>query len=755
VRIFTQQLATATAAIEHIDHTVHATHASLAQLTAIDAALPPLLAYTHSQLTQHMAAATPLWQQWQQQSDTQHAALDTFEPTITALAHIPLPLSLSGGRNGSTLLECVDERALRESVERARREKDKSEWKRNDARRQEENVAAALATIRSYLPQEEEAQVRAVMDGWGGSGSGGSSGDSSSSSSSSSSRRRECVGWMKRLMEVRDEAQHYCQSIEARLQSAAASSPLVLAELEREVRVKQMEMEGWNRRNREAEETGCLTYISHYRHAATQLLSFAASLFAHHTASLTHCFTALSALSSLSASLPLYRRLLAHSMESFTPLLRLTRLSQSYSQSLSEVSRRQRRRQRRQRAVTTVVERWKQEESEERERRMRWWQQWGVNLPVGMQLGLKEESGWVKVEVCDWDGLLPVVTDEEVSRARQQGKVGGGGEMEETKEERTDEKEQDDDDEAEDDELAMKDKLKRLQADNATLQAELLRLRQQQQQQQPTITPTPPPATTTAAAAEELSTLRTEVDRRQALLNDANKTNAWLEEELNKREEELTIERNRRDKSERDSREVAMKLVSAVKERTRERLRYDECERERSGWRERCSERVVLLQPAVNDMVMAVRVAGGGDGSSGGGSMPVYRVRLAGDGGRPMFLSAETMSVMREKRSGSSSGGSGVWAEWVVGHVVELVGKRATGSVRESEAGLKIGEEYWMATVALVDFLERLPTSEGSNGVEASSSSTQSSSSSVSSSSSSPSPSPSTATLDTLLLATP
>ena len=718
IRIFTQQLAVITSAIEHIDHIVQCTRVSLQQLAAINAALLPIRTYTHNALMQHMETTTQLWHQWQQLSETQQAALDTFEPAISSLAHIALPVSLSGGRNGSTLLECVDERALRDSMDKARRDKDKSEWKRNEARRQEDDIKAALEEVRPYLPQEEEAQVRAVMDGW-----------------SSGEKRRECVGWMNRLMEVRDEAQRYCQQVESRLQSVSA------AELEREVRVKQMEMEGWNRRNKEEKEAGMYNYIAVYKHAAAQLLSFSTSLFAHHTASLAHCFSALSTLSSLSASLPLYRRLLAHSMDSFAPLIRLNRLSQSYTESVCEVYRRQQRRQRRQKEVTAVVERWRREESEERERRVKWWQEWGVNLPVGMQMGLKEESGWVKVEVCDWDGLLPVVTDEEVRRVRR-GTAKDEDEVEETKEEKRAEENNNES------ETELREQLKRLQLENAALKAEL----RQQQKQQPTITTTSPTTTTPpvpskAGPSEELYTLRQEVDRRQALLNDANKTNAWLEEELNKREEELTVERVRREKSDRDSREVAMKLVAHVKERTRERARLDECERERLVWQERCNERVTLLQPAVNDMVMAVRVSAGGDAEKErSGGVPVYRVRLAGDSTRPMFLSAETMSVMREKRS------SGVWPEWLVGHVVELVGKRASSTVREVEAGMKIGEEYWMATVALVDFTERQQTEKagGGEGSTSSSSSQPSSSSFVSSSSS-----PSNIALDALVLATP
>ena len=716
IRIFTQQLAVVTAAIEHIDHTVQCTRDSLQQLAALDAALAPLHTHTYTAIAQHTQSTTQLWQQWQQLSVTQQAALDTFEPTISALAHIALPVSISGGRNGSTLLECVDERALRDTVDKARRDKDKSEWKRAEARRQEDDVRAALEGVRPYLPQEDEAQVRAVMDGWSGD------------------KRRECVGWLNRLMEVRDEAQRYCQFIESRLQLSPAAAA-TLAELEREVRVKQMEMEGWNKRNKEEKESGMYNHIATYKHAASQLLSFAASLFAHHTASLAQCFTALSTVSSLAASLALYQRLIAKSMESFTPLIRLNRLSQSYTESLCEVHRRSKRRQRRQKEVTAVVERWRQQESDERERRVKWWQQWGVNLPMAMQMGLKEDSGWVKVEVCDWDSLLPAVSDDEVRRVRKS-VVKSGAELEETKEERRDE------DEAEDgDEATLTDTVKRLQAENAALTAEL-RQQRQQQQQPPAITTTSTndsaPHAQPTATAEEWALLRTEVDRRQVLLADANKTNAWLEEELHKREEELVNERSRRDKSDRDSREVAMKLVAQVKERTRERGRFDECERERLAWRDRCNERVTLVQPAVNDMVMAARLTGGDadkERSGGGASgMPVYRVRLAGDSTRPMFLSAETMSVMRDKRSGSTAS---VWPEWVAGHVVELVGKRATGSVRESEAGLKISEEYWMATVALVDFADVRQPSERSGGVETGSGSGSSGQSSISSASSS------------------
>ena len=704
IRIFTQQLAVVTSAIEHIDHTTQCTRTSLQQLAAADMSLTPLRAYAHNTLLQHVETTSKLWQQWQQLSKTQQSALDTFDFRLSELADIALPASISGGRNGSTLLECVDERALRESAEKARREKDKSEWKRNEARRQEDDVRAALEAFAPYLPQEEEVQVRAVVDGW-------SSGD----------KRRECVGWMNRLMEMRDEAQRYCQQIEGRLQSSAPS----FAELEREVRVKQMEMEGWNRRNKE-EETSVYQHIATYKHAAAQLLAFSVSFFTHHSASLAHCFAALSTLSSLSASLPLYHRLLTHSIDSFTPLIRLNRLAQSYNEALYEVHRRAERRLRRQKEVTAVVERWRKEETEERERRLSWWQEWGVNLPASLQLGLKEDSGWLKVEVCNWDGQLPLVTDEEVQRLK---KGVAGGEMEERKEALA---------ENEDDE-PLEDRLKRLVAENAALRAEL-----QQKQQQPAITAT---ALAAPVAVDELSTLRVEVDRRQALLNDANKTNAWLEEELNKREEELTVERSRRDKSDRDSREVAMKLVAHVKERTRERARFNECERDRLAWLDRCNERVTLLQPAVNDMVMAVRVTSV-DGekersSTGSAATPVYRVRLAGDGTRSMFLSAESMSVMREKRAGS-----GVWPEWVVGHVVELVGKRAAGSVREVEAGLKSGEEYWMATVALVDFSDR-HSSENAGVGEGNNNSSQHSSSSSSSASLS------SAALEALVLATP
>ena len=741
VRIFSQQLAAITAAIEHIDHTVHCTRATLQQLAQLDAALAPLRKHTQSALTRHTDTTRSLWQQWQQLGETQQAALDTFEPTITALARIPLPIALKGGRNGSTLLECVDERALRDSVDKARRDKDKGEVKRHEARRQEEEVRATLEAVKHFLPQEEEQQVRAVLDGWSGVGG------------ISERRRDACIAWMNRVMEARDEAQQYCQLIEARLQSTHTPP----AELEREVRVKQMEMEALNRRNREEKEAGMYNHVAVYKHAATQLLSFATSLFAHHGASLQHCFVALSTLSSLSASLPLYRRLLTHSTESFAPLVRLNRLSHSYSASLVEVQRRQRRRQRRQKQVTAVVERWRREEGEEREQRGKWWQEWGVNLPLGMQMGLKEDSGWVKVEVCDWDGLLPAVTEEEVRRVREEGSEGRDGEVEETKEERKEEAEV----EEEDDDVSMREKLRRVQAENAALKDEL---RKQAQQQPQSVVGLSSPSTTlaqsqpaaAAATAEELSKQRLEVDRRQALLNDANKTNAWLEEELERREEELKAERARRDKSDRDSREVAMKLMAHVKERTREKARTEESERERAVWQERCSERVTLLQPAVNDMVMAVRTASADVGGSGGSaSMPVYRVRLAGESGRPMFLSAETMSVLREKRSGDGSGGGGAWPEWVVGHVVELVGKRATGTVRESEAGMKIGEEYWMATVALVDFSERHSDERSGSGENSGDNTQSASSASVASSASSSGSLPSVPALDALLLATP
>ena len=757
IRIFNQQLTTITAAIEHIDHIVHSTHSSLHQLTTIDAALTPIHAYTTSILTQLLKSTKPLQQQWQSVSDNQQSALDNFESTIAGLATIPLPVSLSG----ATLLECINERTYRDNIEKLTHEKSKTDMKYNDMKHTLEQLTTILHSLRPYLPKqyEQDDSISVVLDGW------------------KQRQRNECVKWMNQIINLRDEATHYCQQMESRLTLTTTTiTTAALVELEREARVKQMEMEGWNRRNKEEKEQPIIQqHCAVYQHAATQLLSLSTSLSTHHNASLVSCFSALSSLSSLSASLPLYRRLLSHSVDSFIPLLRLSRLSLSYSHSLQELRRRQQRRTKRGKLIATVVDRWRSEERDEYERRVQWWQQRGINLPSGVQslLGLKAvESGWVKVEVCDWDSMLPVVTAEEARRVRQLIE-GGSKAMEERKEEA---EEEDDDDEQK--EETMEEKLKRLEAENATLQTQLRQ--QQQQQHQPTITTSPtqpiPPLPAAAAGSEELSALRLEVDRRQALLNDANKTNAWLEEELYKREEELNHERTRRDKSERDSREVAMKLVATVKERTRDRVRFEAVERERVQWYERCNERVTLLQPAVNDLVMAVRIAVAGvdvDGGassgtgSGGGAVAVYRVRLVGDGSRPMFLSAETMSVLRERRTGT---GGGVWPEWVVGHVVELVGKRATGSVREMEAGLKLNDEYWMATVALVDFAEQQSSEQvgeperissttniSNSSSSSSSNSTQSSSTICSSSSSTASTasSPLSPALDAMVLAAP
>ena len=632
--------------VEFLDQLTRRAHSAVRLLTSIQSSLPPLHAYAAHLVASTSATVDDLSAAFAEKRLRWQAALAAVDGELDALR---------GARVGDSgaLSDFVDAALTRSKCAFARKEMDRFEGRLMDLRARLGAVEGHVALVRPWRSGEDdegemvasEADHQRWIDGW-------------------ADNRRECVAWMADVTTHRNDAQSFVAHVNALLAPSSASSPS-LSSIEADARARIDVLEQLSRTDRDERLPAVRGIVAAYQREAESLLEWSGRSMAWYASAMRVAGDIEREVDGIKGSAVMaaeYLRALEHTMAAVE---RIVRLRSSWDHAITETARRRRRARRRRAAVERVVQQWTEEDAAERDRRRSFWRDHGVTLqgtlPPALFRGLKNETGWVKVELKDDEALLPPVTDQDVedARARITEKM-----VDEAKEGRQHE-------DAEEEDETLLDRVRRLEVENARLKLSLAAARP----------PEPAEAAPPSAVVSPLPSPSPSTTVERRLYDEALVSVASLEEALAATQALV-------DKEHLDSRELAVKLVSAKRALKKAEEHRDRLQAEVDDVRQRSAVKVSILDISINDMVLAERGANG-----------EYRVRTL-DHDRVVVLSPDSVQAVKQRAVAGAS--AAVLPEWVVGHVILMQTREARGKDRVM-LGVKEGDEYVSITVALLD----------------------------------------------------
>ena len=690
VRLFSLHELHAQAYIEHIDILSKKSLQAIAALSSLSTSLLPLALHLSGSLSALSALLSSL---------SSHCASLSLR-TASALSSLPAALASLP----SPVCDALDYEGIKSRAALVSRERERMQSRLDGVSARKHQLEEALQDLRRDASGGRWEEERRVMERW------------------TAELRHQCVTWLTDIIAHRDDAFAFVHRVDAALGASHE-----LQQLERDSRAKLAQLEDWNRRDREDKVEHLRSLLLTFQTTAASLLPPA--VLSPLSSSLLTASHVLHGVTEEEAALVLVQEYCSRWQDGVLMLERVSRAGDSWVRGVEETLRRRRRWRRRRREVEDVVQGWKQEEQDERQRRAAFWSQYGVNLPPQLLRGLKEEGGWLRVELRDEERQLPTVTDDDIRAAREKkaateerkeetkvsaeaaaGSHGSDGEEEET----------------------MTERLLRLTQENRQLKAQM-------QQLASIPPPLPPSAAAMTALQEEVSRLKSQLlvlsppsspssssaSVPRVLYDDALKNSASLEQALASAQHELEAAREHLTGQEAHLGWLSTRLQTAVKAEREATRRATAAEEEVTDWKGRAYERVAVSDLAINDMVMAVadhrppqpaRLAPSPTGSSDAASTqpspssspPIYRVRNVEN--RQIFLSSDSVNALRERAAAAAAASStaaySALPDWVVGHIVLIDCRRAgsRGSREPEVLGVKEGEEYWLVTVELVDW---------------------------------------------------